>query len=184
MRDRNLEDFRLWQIACALLAARDDCDRVDPANTIRRVIVNKRSDLVWAVGADGVHLGFDALEQETSRAFLGSNALLGASLHSVAEVESAAAGTIDYAHLAPIWDPLSKPATRPALGLGRLAAACGSGLPVLAQGGVDADHAGDAIRAGAAGVAVTGLLRSKSEACDAIRTLREGLDEGRRSAIG
>jgi len=183
LRDRSLEDRNLWQIGCALVAARDEVDPSDASRTGRRVIVNKRTDLACAIGADGVHLGFDALAPETSRSFLGSDALLGASLHSIAEVRGALDGSIDYAHLAPIWDPLSKSPTRPALGLDRLAEACRLGLPLLAQGGVDVEHAREAIRAGAAGVAVTGILDSARDPSDAIRPLRESLDDGQRSAI-
>lgn len=184
LRERSVPDRILWQIGCALVAARDEVDQGDEPNPARRVIVNKRLDLARAIGADGVHLGFDALAPETSRSFFGSSGLLGASLHSRAEVASAASGVIDYAHLAPIWDPLSKPATRPALGLEYLAEACRSGLPILAQGGVEPGHAGDAIRAGAAGVAVTGILHTAQSPHEAIRPLRESLDGERRSANG
>ncbi len=179
LRDRSVEDRTLWQIGCALLAARDECNRSDGARAKRRVIVNRRVDLVRATGADGAHLGFDALPPETSRFFVGPEALLGASLHSVAEVEAALHGGVDYAHLAPIWDPLSKPATRPALGVERLVEACESSLPIFAQGGVDAERAGEAIAAGAAGVAVTGILQSEGDLDDAIRPLRRALDDGR-----
>jgi len=184
LRDRTLEDRSLWQIGCALVAARDESGPADESSAGRRVILNRRFDLARALGADGVHLGFDALAPETARSFLGSRALLGASLHSLAEVKNAAQDGVDYAHLAPIWDPLSKDATRPALGLDRFAEACRLGLPLLAQGGVDVERAREAIRAGATGVAVTGILASARSLGDAIRPLRESLDDGRRSAIG
>jgi thiamine-phosphate pyrophosphorylase len=77
-----------------------------------RVIVNKRVDVALAAGADGVQLGFDALDVSEARALLGRRAALGRSLHSVAEVreETARNAPADYVHLAPIWNPNSKPA--------------------------------------------------------------------------
>jgi thiamine-phosphate pyrophosphorylase len=184
LRDRSIDDHVLWRITRALVDARDAENQNPDSIGGKRVIVNKRVDLVHAAGADGAHLGFDALPRERSRAFLGGDALLGVSLHSVEEVVNAATGAIDYCHLAPIWDPLSKPATRPALGLDTLAQACRSGLPVLAQGGIDPDHARAAIRVGAAGIAVTGTLQSTRNPSDAIRKLRESLDEGQQNPVG
>lgn len=184
LRDRRVEDRALWQIACALLAARDECNQNGGENPYRRVIVNKRVDLAHAAGADGVHFGFDSIAPETSRLMLAPGALLGASLHSISEVEGAVGGTLDYAHLAPIWNPISKPATRPELGLDCLAEACRTGLPIFAQGGVDADRARDAVRAGAAGIAVTGILLYSGDAHEIVRPLRESLDVGNDSPAG
>ncbi len=90
----------------------------------------------------------------------------------------------DYAHLAPIWDPFSKPASRPALGLPELQRACTAGLPILAQGGLDADRAVRAVAAGAAGIAVTGQVVEHADPADAIRHLRRALDRGTTRSAG
>ncbi len=205
LRDRNASDHSLWRCAGQLVAARDACAPSQTGPSRPRVIVNKRTDLALAVGADGVHLGFDALEARDCRALLATatdptarshcpTQWLGASLHDEAEVAAAVARqdeaevaaavarqdeaevAFDYAHLAPIWPPLSKPATRPPLGPERLAHACAAGLPLLAQGGIDAARAAEAIRAGAAGIAVTGILTRTSNPQEAIGPLREALD--------
>ncbi|MCA9503977.1 MAG: thiamine phosphate synthase [Myxococcales bacterium] len=178
LRDRTLEDDVAYRLLRALCAARDRASADRP-----RVLVNRRVDLALAAGADGVHLGFDAVDARTARGLLGAGALLGASLHTIAEVEAAAsAGALDYAHLAPIWDPISKPATREALGPDRLAQAARLGLALLAQGGVDAQRVGAALAAGAAGVAVTGALARPGEAAAAIvPPLRRALDAAAQS---
>ncbi len=150
------------------------------------LVVNRRFDVALAVGADGVHLGFDAVgpaeasgladlwsEAETSAR---RAALLGASAHSVDEVAAAAAAGLDYVHLAPIDAPLSKAATRPALGLGVLAQACGHPIRVLAQGGVTAESAGGMLAAGAAGVAVSGAILMADDPGAATRRLRQAMD--------
>jgi thiamine-phosphate pyrophosphorylase len=87
-----------------------------------------------------------------------------------------AASEVDYVQLAPIFAPLSKPADRPALGLGALAAAAAGPLPVLAQGGIDARGAAAARDAGAAGVAVTGAIWLAPDPRAAAAALREALD--------
>ena len=112
-----------------------------------------------------------------ARALLGNDAWIGASLHSPDDFEAAAGSDLSYAHLAPIWDPKSKPASRPALGLEALARAATFGLPVLAQAGLDAGRARLAIGAGAAGIAVTGQLSGSADPAAIAAELRRGLDQ-------
>ncbi|MEE8166181.1 MAG: thiamine phosphate synthase, partial [Myxococcota bacterium] len=96
LRDRELEDEPLYRLARALALAAHD----QPG---RRVLVNRRADIALAAGADGVHLGFDAIDSKSARALLGNDAWIGASLHSPDEIEAAAGSCLSYAHLAPIW---------------------------------------------------------------------------------
>jgi thiamine-phosphate diphosphorylase len=178
LRDRSLETDALHRLACALVEARD-LARGRTKNACR-VVVNRRIDIVLSTGADGVHLGFDALDPATAASLLPESALIGVSLHSVREVErfaeKAQGNPHLYAHLAPIWDPRSKPASRPALGLDLLSDACGSGPRILAQGGLDPARAAQAIRAGAAGIAVTGILAGSESPIAAVGQLRDALD--------
>jgi thiamine-phosphate pyrophosphorylase len=149
------------------------------ASASARVIVNRRVDVALAAAANGVHLGFDALPPAEARALLralGDEALLGVSAHSADEVAAAARSGASYVHLAPIFAPYSKPASRPLLGLAALRVAAQAGIPVLAQGGIDAQRAGACVRAGAVGVAVTGELCSAADPEQAARALRAALD--------
>jgi thiamine-phosphate diphosphorylase len=140
------------------------------------VIVNRRSDVALAIGAEGVHLGFDAVDTEVARQLLGPEALVGVSCHAHEEVHAGgSASGASYAHLAPIFPPLSKAASRPALGLGALRAAAGA-RPVLAQGGVEASNAGACLEAGAAGIAVTGAVLMAEDPGAAAAALRAALD--------
>jgi thiamine-phosphate pyrophosphorylase len=138
-----------------------------------RLIVNRRADVALAIGADGVHLGFDAMDVAAARRVLGEDALVGVSTHSIEEVRAAADAS--YVHLAPVYAPLSKPATRPALGLANLEAATREKVPVIAQGGVDASNAGAIRAAGAAGVAVTGAILMADDPATATAALRRAL---------
>lgn len=172
VRDRGLEGAALLEHADAVAGAA----RRAAAETGRkvRILVNRRADVALAAGADGVHLGFDAVAPETARRLLGPDALLGISAHAPAEVRGAPA-EVDYAHLAPIFAPISKAPVREPLGLGALAEATG-GPALLAQGGIDPERAARAREAGAAGVAVTGAILMADDPGAAAAALREALD--------
>jgi thiamine-phosphate pyrophosphorylase len=208
LRDRALESGALLGLARALIAARNaarDGARAAARGANRRaggvdaprVLVNKRVDVALAAGADGVHLGMDAVDPASARALfesmppgatagdgpgLAEAALIGASIHAVSELAAALAeeSSIDYVHLAPIWSPRSKPAERPEQGvaaLGRAARiAAETGVLVIAQGGLDATRAAEALAAGAAGIAVTGIVSQATDPQAAVRGLRDALD--------
>ncbi len=172
VRERDLEGRALLARVESLAAAA----RRAAAGRRVRVVVNRRIDVALAAEADGVHLGFDALDPARARALLGPDRLVGVSAHSAAEVVAAAGAGASYAHLAPVFAPLSKPASRPPLGLGALAVARRAGIPVLAQGGVEPANARAVIAAGAAGVAVTGAVLAAPDPRAAARALRDALD--------
>ena len=140
------------------------------------VIVNRRLDISLALGQAGAHLGFDAVDPVDARELLGPALPIGVSAHGASEVESAARAGADYAHLAPIFDPLSKARERPALGPRALGEAARQGIPVLAQGGIDAERCRNVIEAGASGVAVTGAISHAERPGEAARSLRRALD--------
>ena len=192
LRERTAPDLVLFETARLLVEARDAANKRD-ASRPRRVIVNKRADIARAAHADGVHLGFDALGPDAMRAALGTsaNVLAGRSLHDLAEVaqlaqesEVAHSSTesvssydrVDYVHLAPIWAPNSKPASRPPHGPEMLASACRLGIPVFAQGGIDPSRAREAVWAGVTGVAVTGELALGGSPTKQLEPIRAALD--------
>lgn len=170
VRDRSLEADALFALTCAVVQGARAAGR--PAS----VIVNRRIDVALAAGADGAHLGFDALGVDVARALMGARSVIGVSCHALGDVHDAAEQGADYVHLAPIFDPISKPASRPALGLDVVREAARAGVPVLAQGGLDAARARAALRAGAAGVAVTGDVLRARDPVAAVRALRAALD--------
>ncbi len=168
LRDRSLDSDALLAVADRLGEA------AQTASRSARVIVNRRVDVALAAGADGVHLGFDALPPREAHALLGNDAEIGVSLHAVAEIGRDPEAT--YAHLAPIFPPLSKPAERPTLGLAVLREAAERGVPIVAQGGIEVANAGAVVAAGAAGAAVTGFLSSAEDPGRAATALRSALD--------
>jgi thiamine-phosphate pyrophosphorylase len=166
VRERALDGAALLALVEALRAAAPGA----------RLLVNRRADVALAAGADGVHLGFDALDPGSARRLLGHEALIGVSCHAPDEVARARADGADYVQLAPIFDPLSKPRERPGLGIEALRVAARAGIPVLAQGGIDRDTAALARAAGAAGIAVTGAILLAPDPAAAAAELRRVLD--------
>lgn len=179
LRDRKCEAAELLELARALVSARNTADTA--RGLAPRVLVNKRADVALAAGADGVHLGIDALDARSVEA-LDRGLVLGASLHSIAELETLISGgaPLAYAQLAPIWSPRSKPAERPELGIERFAGAAAiaarAGILLLAQGGLDAPRAIQAVAAGASGIAVTGIISQAQDPAAAACALRRALD--------
>ena len=172
VRERALPGSALLALCDALraAAARGAARRGGRA----RVLVNRRIDVALAAGADGVHLGGDAVSPADARALLGDSAWIGVSTHAPEEIDAGCGAS--YAHLAPLFAPLSKTASRPPLGLAALARASARGLPVLAQGGVTPERIREILAAGAAGVAVTGSVLASDDPAGVVRALRKALD--------
>lgn len=172
VRERGRDGATLVALVDEVLrAVRGGAER---AGRSAQVVVNRRVDVALAAAADGVHLGFDAMPADAARRLLGEEALVGVSCHAPEEVEAAAGA--DTAHLAPIFAPLSKPATRAPLGPGALAAVRAGRRTLLAQGGVGVENAGACLAAGADGVAVTGSILAAPQPAAAAAALRSALD--------
>jgi thiamine-phosphate diphosphorylase len=149
VRERDLEGGPLAALVSALL----DVSRGSPL----RVIVNDRLDIALACGAHGVHLRHDSLQAADVRRLAPPGFLVGRSVHGVAEALTA--GPVDYLIAGTVFRTASKSSEAPLLGTDGLAAvAKAAGVPVLAIGGVRADHFEELAAAGAAGVAGIGLF--------------------------
>jgi thiamine monophosphate synthase len=205
IRERNLE-------GAALLAHAEEIDLAARQAAAQRggrveIFVNRRIDIALAIGADGVQLGFDAVDPPTARRLLWTDAQIeengrteangraeangkteadikiGISAHHPDEIR-AAAPEVDYAQLAPISQPLSKPHAGPCLGVRAVAEAARYGIPVIAQGGITAANATAIAAAGAAGIAVTGAILSAPDPASATRALRAALAAAPRNQPG
>lgn len=129
LREKDLPARELFQLALRL---REICSR-----TGALLFVNDRVDIAIAANADGVHLPFDSIGVSMARKLLPPNRLVGVSTHSPPDVAGAARAGADFAVFGPVFDPISKSATRAAWGSAGLAAACRAGaIPVFALGGI------------------------------------------------
>jgi 8-oxo-dGTP diphosphatase len=146
--------LRLIQVRDKTLAHREDFARSVVALARRygaKVLVNGDEQSARAVGADGVHWSAARLDQAAERP---QDLLCGASCHTVAELERAAALECDFAVLGPVRETSTHPESRP-LGWQAFARlARGAPMPVFAIGGLRPADLDDARSHGAHGLAM------------------------------
>lgn len=144
-----------------------------------KVVVNDRADVAVAAGAHGVHLRSDSLDATTVRRLLPPDAIVGRSVHGLAEVEAVSrAGGVDYLILGTLFQTPSKDPAHGLTTLDDLEAACrSSAVPVLAIGGMTVQRAGAVARRGAGGLAAIGLFIPAADCAprDHFHTIMAGL---------
>ena len=120
-----------------------------------RLIINDDVDVAFELGVQGVHLGQGDGDPFAAKAMLGPNAIVGATVHSLAELDLLMGAPIDYIGVGPVFGTLSKATGLPDLGLDELAVICAaSPWPVIAIGGIGLMQVEVVLAAGAHGVAV------------------------------
>lgn len=126
------------------------------------LFINDRMDVAMAVGADGVHLGGHSMPVGVVREMVGRNLLIGASTHSIEELDVARAGGADFVTFGPVYYTPSKAPYGDPVGVEALREACrhSDGFPVLGLGGIVQDRVEEVISAGAKGVGVISAIIS------------------------
>ena len=135
-----------------------------------RLLVNDRSDIARAAGADGVHLTTHSLPVQVVRRTCGTDFVIGASTHSLAEARVARDQGADFTVFGPVFDTESKRAYGEPQGLERLReVTCAlDQFPVVAIGGITLENVGACFEAGARGVAAIRLLNDAEHMKDRI----------------
>lgn len=158
---------RPWEVAACLPAgaglvyrAFGAPDAIEVAMHLREItqergvvlLIGRDADLADRVGADGVHLPERALSAAYALGGRRPHWLLTGAVHSIDA--AAQARDLDAVVLSPIFRAGGESAAKPALGLPNLVTACrGTGTPVYALGGIDADRAESLSNSGAWGIA-------------------------------
>jgi len=120
------------------------------AGTGTRLVINDRVDIALAMAADGVHLGQDDLPYGEARRLLGSDKIIGLTVHSLQEALQAERAGADYLGVSPIFPTGTKSDAGSPCGLETLRAireACR--VPLVAIGGIDLSRVQGVIQAGA-----------------------------------
>jgi len=181
LREKDLSARKLEVLARdALAAVRNSAS----PKTVRReprtrLLINSRTDIALAVGADGVHLRAgdvappevrQMLELSGHRPLATDHFVVAASCHTAADVLRAESEAADFAVFAPVFGKRGAAGTPPA-GLAALQEACRTKIPVFALGGVTIENAASCLDAGAAGVAGIRLFQ-ENKIEDVVRALR------------
>lgn len=118
-------------------------------------IIDDRTDIALAVGADGVHVGSDDLPVAVVREVMGPGALVGATCRNPDAARRAEQAGASYVGAGPVYSSSTKHGLPPAMGpAGIEAIATAISIPVIAISGVTIDHVPELLRAGAHGIAV------------------------------
>src|SRR5215471_9719045 len=152
--------------------ARDAIQAVHESRTqSTALLINSRTDIALAAGAEGVHLRSDDLSPQNvrdiwkkcgagapARENQPQNPLIAVSCHHPEEVLRAKAEGATFAVFAPIFEKKEVPNMQPS-GLTKLREAAKTGIPVLALGGITIGNAHSCLKAGAAGIAAIRLFQ-------------------------
>ena len=183
LREKDLRARELEQLAAqAALAIRTQSPlRTENRELRTRLLINSRTDVALAVGADGVHLRSDDVSAPEVRRiwnWCGTGALarelpvVAVSCHTREEVLLAENDGADFAVFAPVFEKRDRPNAQPA-GLAALRDSCRAKIPVLALGGVTLENAASCLDAGAAGIAAIRLFQ-ENRVEKIVRKLRGG----------
>ena len=172
LREKDLSSRELETLAKQALAiVREQVRRAtSDERPATRFLINSRTDVALAAGANGVHLrsndvAVPEVRSVWSEVFARSSPRpaarsprIAVSCHTPAEVVLAASQGADFAVFAPVFEKRDNPVAALA-GLAALREACRTKIPVFALGGVTLDNVGACLEAGAAGVAAVRLFQ-------------------------
>jgi thiamine-phosphate pyrophosphorylase len=181
LREKDLSPRELEQLTREAIEVLTNAKKsaADSRPRATALLVNSRSDVALAAGADGVHLRsgdvpasevrtiwvkcgagtpFGFAQGRLARENSPRRPIVAVSCHSPAEVAQAAADGADFAVFAPVFEKKNAPGVRSA-DLGALQEACRAAIPVLALGGITLENAQSCIDAGAAGIAAIRLFQ-------------------------
>jgi thiamine-phosphate pyrophosphorylase len=147
IREKNLSASVLYQLARRAANVTKD--------SATKLLINDRSDIAAAAGADGVHLTTTSLPTAVVRQSFGKRFIIGVSTHSLEAVSHARRDGANFVVFGPVFATASKREYGEPLGLTHLAEVCAelSPFPVLALGGVTKRNAAECFSAGAQGIA-------------------------------
>jgi thiamine-phosphate pyrophosphorylase len=155
--------------------ARDVVARIRASGSNAHLLINSRTDVALAVGAEGVHLRSRDVSPDAVRKIWRSvrgaaASIVAVSCHTEAEVVAAEKSDADLAVFGPVFEKQGAPEMG-TTGLDLLRAVCRKKIQVLALGGVTAENAVMCRDAGATGVAGVRLFQETNVAA-AVAKLR------------
>jgi thiamine-phosphate pyrophosphorylase len=147
------------------------------------LLINDRIDVALAAEADGVHIGQDDMAPADARLLLGRTAIIGLSISTVQQAQTAPLELLDYVGIGAVFATGSKDDANTPIGpsglrdIARAIRARAPNFPICAISGINAGNAAEVIEAGADGVAVISALSLASDPAQAAQKLRAVVDD-------
>jgi thiamine-phosphate pyrophosphorylase len=175
IREKNLSASVLYQLATEAAGI--------TKGSVTKLLINDRSDIAAAAGADGVHLTTSSLPTAVVRESFGDEFLIGVSTHSLDEASLARRSGATFVVFGPVFVTTSKVKYGDAVGTASLAKVCAelSPFPVLALGGVTIDNIADCLRVGARGIAAIRMLQQPDRLADIADAIRRRFADCRKT---
>jgi thiamine-phosphate pyrophosphorylase len=147
--------------------AREAMERIRRSGGKVRLLINSRTDVALAVGADGVHVRSKDISPDEVRkiwraAKRSAEPIVAVSCHTETDVMAAEKAGADFVVFGPVF--AKKDAAEIRAGVELLRSVCRSNIPVFALGGVTAENAAECAAAGARGVAGIRLFQESNVA--------------------
>lgn len=167
----SLEHSPTKQLALAI-ACRDLCHEYSVP-----FIVNDDVELALSIDADGIHVGQTDTAVADIRAKTNRRLIVGLSVNTLEQAKQSNENTdIDYFGIGPIFPTLSKADPKPVVGMEFIQTLRKNGInkPLVAIGGVKAEHVETLRGYGADGVAVITAISHTQEVQQAVKNLLKG----------
>lgn len=178
LREKDLSGRELQSLSQAAV------ETIRSSGAATRLLINSRTDVALAAGAEGVHLRSNDISPQEVRKIWRSaktdgDPLIAVSCHNEQEIIAAQTSGANFVVFGPVFEKLAlekntAPQNRPA-GLEQLRSVCRLGISVLALGGVSIENAASCIQAGAAGIAGIRLFQ-RGDLANTVKLLRESSD--------
>jgi len=154
------------------------------------LLINDRGDVALAIGADGVHIGWDDMAPADARRLLGPDAIIGLTINSPQRADATALDLIDYAGIGGVYGTTSKVTKNTPIGLAGMSRVIEAlhrrkpGFLTCGIAGINAGNAAAVIEAGADGVSVISALSRVADprkaAQDMLRVVDDALAKRKR----
>ena len=175
LRAKEIEDDILFALAVEFVKICKEAGIVS--------IINDRTDIAVASGADGVHLGQNDLPIEQARKLQLAPLIIGKSTHSLKQLNAACSEGLTYVGLGPVFATPTKPGAD-AVGLEYVTGATqeldGTDIAHVAIGGITPDNIEKVLNAGAKSIAVCSAVTHASDPAAVCRIFKEKIEAFRK----
>lgn len=169
IREKNLSTLKFFQYALLIKHITEKYNVT--------FIVNDRSDVALAVGADGLHIGQDDMPLLVARKLLGPTKLIGVSVATVEQALLAQAGGADYLGVGAVFSTATK-ADANSVSLQTLQDIKHKiNIPVVAIGGINENNISKVMAIGVAGAAVVSAIIAAPDPYASAKKLRQLMKE-------